>query len=773
MKKIISMLLAVTTAASMISCKGDGGMKLPLFGFGSTVEDNADSMRYMEYMYDNDNGKSINDQAMSGVTPSDELVGKVNAYLKAPVMEYLGQSNENPMSVNWWERMDINADGMAEYMVSDEGLAKLQSYIEGEESEQSKSIGGIAVPGPRKFVLEGLVVEMFNCFNDVSTIASGVTALADMFPVAVFFILAEMDKNNQLLDQIRDSIQTGFEQTNYRLDIIEQWLLSEDLRDVSLLVNSKMTDFSTLAGAGMLQQRRSEMNEFFGPNSDYQYHVDRAFDSALQRAACLKRRAASADYRMVPGNMLYSDIIFIRKLSELRLASSSVFLGGRDLVRFRGVKAQEDLKKVKLLKEAFLSDTTVGRDPNYYSDVMALLVSWEILLRSHIEVNAGMRIAAIDLEDAKHVVRGFGTFGDLDGDDTTGTCGKALTNAAGVMIAALFNYGDSMESVFDTGTSGDLERGASIRMVHKGQNLVSDLHLVPVMKNLLTRADMAVAPGKNEFFVDPALGRYILPRPAYWSRCESNDSLTSPELYVAGHEPAINRAGAVYADKGKFGSGWGKVADFADASHTVLRPFGDASAEFMRKGTISVWWKPVSENQCVNGLYLYITDKTYIRAHINADPFGPSNFVGIYCDSASASGSASSVLKNGGWNHIYVIWDNDGFDLDNSLHVKVFVNGELVAYTTDPVAGEPVMSVSVMSSKWVGIGYNIMDNLKIWNHVVSEDPAWEYNADADGAGQGRENALHVIYGADSETEYDYRPRVTGSNSGVGYYYRLP
>lgn len=60
---------------------------------------------------------------------------------------------------------------------------------------------------------------------------------------------------------------------------------------------------------------------------------------------------------------------------------------------------------------------------------------------------------------------------------------------------------------------------------------------------------------------------------------------------------------------------------------------------------------------------------------------------------------------------------------------------------------------------WGGASAHL-DNLVIWDHVVSENPSWLYNG-----GVGRENALHYMYGAP-----DYRPKLTGPNNGVGYYY---
>ena len=56
---------------------------------------------------------------------------------------------------------------------------------------------------------------------------------------------------------------------------------------------------------------------------------------------------------------------------------------------------------------------------------------------------------------------------------------------------------------------------------------------------------------------------------------------------------------------------------------------------------------------------------------------------------------------------------------------------------------------------------SITDNIKIWNHIVSEDPEWEYNNY-----EGREDAIHPIYGVES----GYKPNLASPNSGVGYYY---
>ncbi|MBN1498442.1 MAG: Ig-like domain-containing protein [Spirochaetes bacterium] len=366
----------------------------------------------------------------------------------------------------------------------------------------------------------------------------------------------------------------------------------------------------------------------------------------------------------------------------------------------------------------------------------------------------------MDLVDAKNINNGSGTFGDIDGDAPGSMqMGQILLTDDGRFLSDVLNR-SSLASIFDEGVSGCMADGKYLRIVANGMNVMRDLGLTPVRKFLPGRMQ---SPGKNEFYLDPLYGIFVLPRPVYWSRCENDSSILSPEIYEYGFNPSINRSGVVFAD-GIFGSAWGKTHGTWDESLTSIKPFGDYKVDFLHKGTLSVWWRPISVGQCRNEVYIYITNETYMQASYN--PYGALNTVAIYCNSATPSAAVSGLITNEVWNHLYLIWDADGFEQDTSHRIKIFINDNEPVVTNDKIEGEYYFSVGVLSARNIGSGSSSIDNLKIWNHVVTEDHEWEYKG-----GSGRENALHVIYGPDDiDQECDYRPKLVGPDSGVGYYY---
>ncbi|MBN1498443.1 MAG: hypothetical protein JXA07_16850 [Spirochaetes bacterium] len=764
MKRITSFFLSVLFLAGMIGCGDDGGGSLPLMGLAGLSNESSDpsTMKYLEYMYDNENGKRLNDLAMSGMPDTEDFKAEIGEYMSVPFVESLGQSNENSGSANWWERLDINAETVTGYLETGAGRQALDNYISSEGDVKANIISGVSFEGPMKSsdgsLIDGLS-EGVKLIKNLDTIMSVVQC-------AGIWIFSQINAINDKLDAIQTSVQDGFEQTLFRLDLIEGWLKEQALVEARNTVNAKIESFANLEGYDNLF-RESLIKEYF--ISEHQVLLEQAYNSAQEITEYMNAHRIEHGTAYVPGNMLYSHMLFMRQMSELRLSYAPVFYSRRDLLRFRANWARSDLAFLNEIKDAFLSDPEAEADADYFNMVCALLVSWEIELRSHIELFAGYRVAAVDLENARNGagMHAFATFGDLNGIDNDGICGETLTSDTGAAIMSMFNYGDSLESIFDTGTSGDLDAGRSLRVVHNGQNLVSDLGLEPLAKKLLGPSDMNAAPGKNQFFIDPALGRMVLPRPAYWSKCENDESLTTPEIFVESYKPTINMPGTIYPE-GKFGSGWGKNYGTWDDTQATISPFGDNVVDFMHEGTISVWWKPVSVNQCLDELYVHITDATYIQATVNS--YYDFNAVNIYSNSTTPAGEASSVIQIGTWNHFYVIWNNDGFEQDGSLRIKVYVNNNLVAYTAVPVIGDPKIKVGLLSSRNIGSGYSAIDNLKIWSQVISENPSWEFNPDAEGKGQGRESALHIIYGENEDPNYDYRPKLTGSGNGVGYYY---
>jgi hypothetical protein len=266
---------------------------------------------------------------------------------------------------------------------------------------------------------------------------------------------------------------------------------------------------------------------------------------------------------------------------------------------------------------------------------------------------------------------------------------------------------------------------------------------------------MAVSPGKNQLWIDPALGRFILPRPAYWSRMGSEDEILDP---VIGSGTPVFEQNANYFVQygpGKWGNCLRLQSNSRFAGTNYLHPLG--SGQVFNTGTMSFW--------------INMNDSFGVSQSCRIHFGGVSNYVLV------ADGKVALVINGvtrlqrnltlqntGQWHHVYCIWDKDA-GLSGGLRIRFFIDGiELLTAVDDWSMGSLYLAFFIGDTAFVSVNIQI-DNLKIWNHVVTEDPSFEWNG-----GAGRENALHVIYGADEDPEYDYRPKLTGSGNGVGYYF---
>lgn len=330
-----------------------------------------------------------------------------------------------------------------------------------------------------------------------------------------------------------------------------------------------------------------------------------------------------------------------------------------------------------------------------------------------------------------------------------------LTNSTGNIFlqGTNFAYGEPLlggtYNLYDTGNSGNMVAGRFFRIVNNGVNVASasGLNLAPVAKNL---TDTAVSPPSNQVYIDPLAGKYMLPRPVFWSRCEDNQSITDPEISVPGHTPSYSSyRGSFRASEIFNGNCAYSVGTYGLNHLNTIYPFGQ-EAYFLDKGTTSFWYKYGVQNGGTVHTYIYFS--------------GDTNYIGLTPNQANININGTNVTTqsmttvNGAWTHCYVVWDRNA-GLSGGRTIRVFVNGAEVANTTAAIPPDGIFYIK-------GYGYNIyfattfsIDNVKVWNQVVSEDPSWEYNG-----GAGRENALHPIYGAAN----GYRPVLTAPG-GVGFY----
>ncbi|MCU0846984.1 MAG: LamG domain-containing protein [Spirochaetes bacterium] len=746
MKKLIALSITAVIAG-LIGCSAS----VP------NVSIDTAPFKYLEYMYTNENGKNLMDGAMSGITPTTEIQQRVDVAMKSGLLDNLGKTTENASAVNWWEKHEINADELAAYMKTAEGKAKVEAYLSGTSGSSGMSVksakSGYSAKAasfdPYSYI-EGIVGD----YNDIAVSfslldPSKFTPIEGFISTKIRVDWMSNDNDPYFNETYWATINVQFplEETLYNITCLDGWLKEKDLRDAKTALSSKLVEFANISGIDNAY-RRNEIKEFFTDGYENMYNL--AYISALERTYLLNSRTG---YAKVPGIMLYSDILFMRALSDTRLAYAPNFYSAGTLITYRGNCAREDIKKLKSIKEAFLSDPNAKTDMDTYNNICALLAAWEITLRAHIETAYSRTVTRNPLSDPRiinldNTVNFMGRFGDMDGNTANGTVGNVLSDRNGNPLMGAVHYGDDISAIFDTGVSGALAAGKSVRIVHDGKNAMTGLGLLPIATDL---SGMALPkPDGTHVFIDPAIGRFVLPAPIFWSKYEDENSFLKPEIYMYDHVPAL-AGNACSWRAGKLN----KCSSLESWTNNLYQrdeyPFGNYVPTGMGKGTISAW---VSfNNNIVTG-----------NGGVMSIKFGKNsqcNIQRVYGSLCGTSLMVNGVLKPAKdgliglatWHHIYIVWDNSG-SLANGKTVKMYLDGNLID-ESDLAFEQDNIFIHRQSYQ----GFAAIDNLKIWNHVVTEDPRWEYNA-----GAGNEGGLHSVYGLSA----NYMPKITGMGNGVGF-----
>jgi len=309
-------------------------------------------------------------------------------------------------------------------------------------------------------------------------------------------------------------------------------------------------------------------------------------------------------------------------------------------------------------------------------------------------------------------------------------------------------FGAIAGGMIDTGVSGSLASNKYIRIVENALNMKdgAGLNLQVYAKAIANPAVMS--PPATQCYIDPFSGKFILPKPVYWSKMETLTNFYTGEIGTLA--PVGTDFDVILQQTGKFGN----ALNFSSSGGTLTAQykFNNSYNMVLTSGTAS-WWTTFSkgsEATYAASETLKFSSNTYVE--ISAD-----NSIGQLCKiyvNGLLTQSVGCTWGLNSWTHFYVIWDQTG-------NIKVYRNAVLIAEdTTAFTASEFILQLYSKCSigYWVGVPW--LDNFKLWNHVVVDDPTWEYNS-----GSGRESALHYIYGATN----GYIPVLTTPNSGVGYY----
>jgi len=312
--------------------------------------------------------------------------------------------------------------------------------------------------------------------------------------------------------------------------------------------------------------------------------------------------------------------------------------------------------------------------------------------------------------------------------------------------------GGSNVNVYDTGTASNLASGKYFRIVEGASNIASSIYpkspgtpsygLQIVAKDLTTE----VSPPATQCYVDPVKGKFVLPRPVYWSKCESWSNITTPELGSGSY--SVTGSPTLTADSGKFNNCIKSYTTDAAIYSYITIPLSS------RTGAISYWFNRGSNSQAKIMVELKTISSTY--AQIRYDTSKSLVINGSTEHSASATGISDST-----WYHVFITFDLDA-GLSGGKRIRVFVNTtEITELSTTTASASDISTIGLfLGSTSSSASYSRIDNIKIWKDII-EDSSFEYNS-----GTGRESALHYIYGSAN----NYAPAITGTNNGVCYDY---
>jgi len=744
------------------------------------------ALKYLEYIYDSESGRKLYQRSLAGslfMVENDTILQYVTECLNMDFFESINALNSH--SDRFWEKRDFDLSRLSKKLESVHSAEVFEGYIdESFYTVASKAAGNrsLAADNQNMAIMES--VSIGTAFAAVSAIAgiystyegcSQTCYLKDLNNTfrKILERLNSIDKNNTRVNDTLRKIEKDINEIDDNLYEMSILINRKDLKDAENRVNGFLVEISAI-GCVDNAERLVMIKNFL--LHGYEEMLIAAFQSALNVNSYINSKLSDA--KKIPFSMPLSDMSFMMELSLLRFSFAPLIFRGDNLLKYRASIAKADLARVRLLKRSFARAYNKIRDTEYRDTAMTMISAWEITLMAHIKTVQDLDdVVIVEIENAGNYNLGSGSFGDVDN-----FYGHLLTGDEGTFLIDTSNvkYGESISGIFDTGISGAFIPGRYLRIVENGNNVTDTLGLglIPVCWNF---SGGVVAPPKDKVYIDPITGQFVLPRPVYWSRMESMDDITSPEISEG--KPYTEFIGTCTSETfpmSKFGGGYCLYNyDYGDKNlinaspHSGSRyiyPFGKGGIKNMDEGTISFWFKldgrkisdQLVSNSIISGKIeicneisnLFRFDIRYFDEKIRiseASLMLNGNFIGSF------------KITKGNWLYILVIWDR-GKKLGGGKSVRIFANKDEVLSTNSdlPDLSNFLMKIALNCETQACVNsgasfYTSIDNIKIWDNVVTEDPNIFYNN-----GNGREDALHSIYGP----ENGYKPSIVS----VGYHY---
>jgi len=107
-----------------------------------------------------------------------------------------------------------------------------------------------------------------------------------------------------------------------------------------------------------------------------------------------------------------------------------------------------------------------------------------------------------------------------------------LSDGTSLLESTGLTWGDSIAHLMDHNTEGNLSEGTCLRLVVNGRNIAAPegMNLNPVLKKLT----VTETPPPGTCYIDPLLGRFVLPRPLLYSAMDSISEVYAPRIKPPG-----------------------------------------------------------------------------------------------------------------------------------------------------------------------------------------------------------------------------------------------
>jgi len=219
-------------------------------------------------------------------------------------------------------------------------------------------------------------------------------------------------------------------------------------------------------------------------------------------------------------------------------------------------------------------------------------------------------------------------------------------------------------------------------------------------------------------------------------------------------------------------------------SMNSLYPFGDQILADYRQGTISFWGSLDTHVETYTSWGHESSGAALTELRIAIAP-GVTIFISKEQKSKVHTNQFQVVIKNtysgyieGMMMHFYLTWNPDrtssgillNMHIADAINPENFIHIERSIESMHNISFKPYIqlygstSAECKSADWfarsLARAWCQVDNIKWYTHNVGDDHSWEYNN-----GNGREEALHPVYGHDME----FKPMLE-NNSGVGYFF---